>query len=86
MKLNSSILAKLFRTNVIEINKFCKNKLKNPLNFRYLNYKENNDLIITILNRIFSDTQIVGSREEKQWFRGWDQTFDDLKNKEILIH
>lgn len=85
MKLNSSILAKLFRTNVIEINKFCKNKLKNPLNFRYLNYKENNDLIITILNRIFSDTQIVGSRGRKnRWFRGWDQTFDDYKkNKNI---
>ena len=84
MKLNSSILAKLFRTSIIEINNFCKNKLKNPLNFQYLNYKENNDLIISILNKIFSDNQIVGSRGRRnKWFKGWNQTLGDYKKIKI---
>ncbi|WP_075484580.1 class I SAM-dependent methyltransferase [Candidatus Pelagibacter communis] len=77
MNINSSILAKLFKTNITEVNKYCKTKIKKQLKFNYLNEKENNDLIIKVLSKIFEDKQIIASRGRKnKWFQGWNETLN----------
>jgi len=40
MILNKIILAKLFKTSATEIGKYCGDKLKNPIQFDYLNSRE----------------------------------------------
>ena len=80
MNINSSILAKLFKTNITEVNKYCKTKIKKQLKFNYLNEKENNDLIIKVLSKIFEDKQIIASRGRKnKWFSRLNETLNIYK-------
>lgn len=85
MNINSGLLAKLFKTNINEVNKYCKKKIEKKIEFFYLKQKENNDLILKILNKIFTDKQIVGSRGRKnKWLKGWNENLNIYKKDKNL--
>jgi hypothetical protein len=80
MNINISILAKLFKTSVFEINKYCSKNLIKKIIFMYLNNKEKNDLTIEIINKILTDKQIIASRGRKnKWSKGWSETLSIYK-------
>ena len=59
MKINSSLLSKIFKTNKKEIEIFCKDQLKKKIIFEYLKGQERDKVIIKILERIKNDRQNV---------------------------
>jgi hypothetical protein len=80
MILNKIILAKLFKTSTIEIDKYCGDKLKNPIQFDYLNFKEIETTRIKIIEKILSDKQIIASKERKnKWSTGWNEALSNFK-------
>ena len=86
MKINKKNLSKLFKTNISEIDKFCSDKLKTPLYFKYLNLQEYEKVILKILNKTLTDTQIIASRGRKnKWFRGWEESLKNYKNKQYFV-
>jgi hypothetical protein len=83
------ILSQLFKTNLIEIKKFCSKQLKKKIQFRYLTEKEKDLVVIKIINKIIEDKQIVGSKNRKQkWYNGWNEAFKSYsrtKNFKSLV-
>jgi SAM-dependent methyltransferase len=83
------ILSKLFKTNLIEIKKFCFKQLKNKIKFRYLSQKEKNLVVIKVINKIIHDKQIIASKGRKQeWHDGWNEalrSYSKTKNSKFLI-
>ena len=56
----------------------------NSLNFKYRtpNTEEFEDLIFEVLQKIDSDTQVIGTKErEKIWFDGWNENFLRYRNR-----
>ena len=76
MIISPYILSKLFKTNLMEIKKFCHRQLKNKIHFKYLRQKEKNLVVIKIINKIIEDKQIIASKGRKQkWNDGWGEAF-----------
>ena len=88
MHITNKILAKLFKTSILEINKNCSKKLKKKIIFKHLSEKEKDRLIVKILKKIQLDKQIIASKGRKKiWQRGWRETLKIYKknNNEISL-
>ena len=85
MKINSSLLSKIFKTNKKEIEIFCKDQLKKKIIFEYLKGQERDKVIIKILERIKNDRQIIASKgRTKKWNSGWGEALNIYKKSESL--
>ena len=79
------ILSKLFKTNLIEIKKFCFKQLKNKIKFKYLSQKEKDLIVIKVINKIIEDKQIIASKgRKKKWHDGWNEAFKSYSKTKSL--
>ena len=74
MHINSVLLAKIFKTNYSEINKYCRHLYKKKINYYFVSKKERDTLILNILKKISIDRQIIASKGRKnRWYEGWKE-------------
>jgi hypothetical protein len=89
MILSQKMLAKLFHSNVKEINNFCKKLLNRKIQYKFLKRNERDAIVIKILQRIFEDKQIINTPKRKRvWSKGWKevlQSYHKNKNLKSLI-
>jgi len=83
------LLAKLFHSNVREINNFCKKLLNRKIQYKFLKGSERDTIVIKILQRIFEDNQIINDpKRKKVWSKGWGEvlkSYHKTKNVKYLI-
>lgn len=85
MEIDKKILAKLFKTNAKEIDKYCGEKLKSTIRFEYLSSKEVETTTIQIINKILSDRQIIASKGRRsKWSIGWNESLNNFKKNNKL--
>jgi hypothetical protein len=85
MILSQKMLAKLFHSNVKEINNFCKKILNRKIQYKFLKRNEKDNIVIKILQRIFKDKQIINTPKRKGvWSKGWGEVLKSYhKNKNL---
>jgi hypothetical protein len=63
-------------------------KLLNDMNTKYtiISGEERDRLLVDIINKIESDTQVIGAPDRtKRWFDGWKENLDDFQNSEFNL-